>query len=220
MKMKKMRLDDEEIKLLYDKFAKHPVSLYIDALFGRTTENSIYRKKAIASLKLNPNSTVLDVACGIGFNFKIIESYLQNKGKLIGVDISTESLKVAKAYIAKYKWTNVELVNMSIIDYNPKIQFDAILCTFALEIIPDYKATIDKIFELLKPKGRFAMIGMKLSSKMPYKLLNPVIDWFEKSGGIDTRRAIVPYIKQKFNKIDYYEECFFGFYYILATSKK
>lgn len=56
---------------------------------------------------------------------------------------------------------------MSITDYDPEIRFDAILCTFAMEIIPDYKAAIDKIFSQLKPQGRIALIGMKLSSRMP-----------------------------------------------------
>ncbi len=163
-----MHFGDYDIKLLYDRFARFPLFLYLDALFGRSTENSIYRKKSIASLKLTPNSTVLDVACGIGFNFKILESYLQNSGKIIGIDISSESLKVAKRRIAKHKWTNIELVNTSITDYESKLRFDAILCTFALEIVSDYKAAIDKIFNLLKPQGKFAMIGMKLSSKIPY----------------------------------------------------
>ena len=64
------------------------------------------------------------------------------------------------------------------------------------------------------------MIGMKLSSKIPFKFLNPIIELFYKKGGIDTHRDIITCIKSKFDKIDYYEECFFGFYYILGTSKQ
>ncbi|MFB0561419.1 MAG: class I SAM-dependent methyltransferase [Candidatus Lokiarchaeia archaeon] len=216
--MNTTKLENDEVKSWYDKAARFPVGIYLDALFGRSTENSIYRKKAIASLNLNTNSTVLDVACGIGFNFKIIESYLQNGGKLVGVDISSESLKAAKRLIAKRKWTNIELVNMRITDYEPEILFDAILCTLALEIIPDYREAIDKIFNLLKPKGRFAMIGMKLSSQTPYKILNPYFGWLDRKTGIDVHRDIIPHIESKF-KIDYYEECFLGYYYLLSASK-
>ena len=78
---------DKKIQALYDKYAKFPLYLYIDAIFGRTTEDSIYRREAVKYLKLAPGAIVLDVACGIGFNFKIIEQYLQNKGKLIGIDV-------------------------------------------------------------------------------------------------------------------------------------
>jgi len=63
------------------------------------------------------------------------------------------------------------------------------------------------------------MMGIKHSSQMPYKLFNPFFERLYKVGKIDIDRDIVAYIKSKFNKIDYYEECFFGFYYILSTSK-
>lgn len=207
---------DEQVKMLYDKYARYPPLLYLDALFGRATENSVYRKKAISSLGLTNESSVLDVACGTGFNFRIIEGYLKNSGKLVGIDISSESLKAAERRIAKHEWTNVELVNMSIMDYEPEIFFDGVLCTFALEIIPDYKAVIDKMFSLLKPQGRFAMIGMKSSR---YKLLNPFFEWLYREGRIDVDRDILPYIKSKFNRIDCYEECYFGSYYIVSTSR-
>ena len=213
-----MDLNNDVVRSLYDKGAKFPFFLYLDALFGRATANSVYRKKAIALLHLAANSTVLDVACGIGFNFKIVESYIQNGGKLIGIDISSESLKVAKRRISKHPWTNIELVNMSITNYEPEIFFDAILCTYAMEIIPDYKIAIDNMFNLLKPQGSFTMIGMKLSSQMPYRLLNPFMEWLSIKGKIDIHRDIIAYIKSKSYKIDYYEECFFGFYYILSIS--
>lgn len=192
---------------------------YWDALFSRATENSIYRKKAIASLNLTGNSVILDVACGTGLNFKIIESYLRNGGRLVGVDFSPETLKVARNQIAKHKWTNIELVNMRITDYEPAMLFDVSLCTFALETMPDYKIAVDKIFHLLKPQGKFAMIGVKVSSRMPYKLGNAFMEWFSrKFGGIDMRRDVSAYVKSKCSNTNY-EECFGGFYYILSTSK-
>lgn len=89
---------------------------------------------------------------------------MQNRGKVVGIDISSESLKVAKRRNCKHNWTNIELVNTSITDYESNLRFDAILCTFVLEIISDYKAAINKIFNLFKLQGKFAMIGMKLSS--------------------------------------------------------
>lgn len=217
--MNTMKLDDDAIRASYDRSVKIPLFWYLDTLFSRSTENSIYRKKAIASLNLTGNSIVLDVACGTGLNFKIIESYLRNDGRLVGVDLSPGVLKAAERQIIKRKWTNIELVNMSITDYEPGILFDAALCTFAMEIMPDYGAAVDKIFHLLKPEGKFAVIGMRLSSRMPYKLGNPFMEWFSrKFGAIDLHQDVAAYIKSKCNEVDY-EECFGGFYYILSTSK-
>ena len=62
-----------------------------------------FRKKAVSSLGLTTESTVLDVAYGTVFNFKIIECYLKNSGKLVAIDISSESLKAAKRRIIKHE---------------------------------------------------------------------------------------------------------------------
>jgi len=208
------RRDDEQIRSLYDRHAR-----FIDALLGRATENSPYRRKAIARLGLTPNSSVLDVACGVGSNFKIIESYLRNSGTLVGIDISSESLEVAKRLVAKHKWTNVHLLNTSITNYRPKEQFDAILCTFALEIIAEYEAAIDNIFELLTPEGRFAMLGMRTSSAVPCRGLNAFVGWVLGKACIDLGRNLAQHIESR-ARILSYEECFLGFYFVLSASRQ
>ena len=154
--------ENGQVESIYDRYAKH-----IHVLFGGVTESLPYRRKAIARLNIAQNSSVLDVACGIGSNFRIIEGYLRDTGTLVGIDISSESLKIAKKMVAKHNWTNVQLVNTNITEYRPKKRFDAILCTFALEIITDYRSAIDNIFELLTPNGRFVMLGMKSRNGWP-----------------------------------------------------
>ncbi|MHA1861967.1 MAG: methyltransferase domain-containing protein, partial [Candidatus Ranarchaeia archaeon] len=99
----------------------------IDALFGRSTENSPYRKKAISLLRLTQQSTIPEVACGIGYNFKIVQSYLQGKGRYIAIDISPYSLAVANGKIKEKNWGNIKLVNISMLKYDPEVKFDAIL---------------------------------------------------------------------------------------------
>jgi ubiquinone/menaquinone biosynthesis C-methylase UbiE len=208
------RHDNDQVRTLYDRHARH-----IDAFFGRLTENSPYRRKVIARLNVALNSSVLDIACGIGSNFKIIESYLQNSGALVGIDISSESLKIAKRLVVKHKWSNVHLLNTSITEYRPKKRFDAILCTFALEIIPEFEAAIDNIFELLTPGGWFAMLGMKKSSIAPYSGLNTIAEWVLRRTCIDLNRDLVRSIKSS-AQVHSYEECFLGFYYILSACRQ
>lgn len=211
--------EDDNVKQLYDKYSKNLKFYYLISILGQTTENSVYRGETIDLLSLNSNSTVLDVACGPGYNFKHIERYLHNDGKLIGIDISPESLRLAKGKIVRNRWINVKLVNISFTDYKPGILFDGILCTYAMEIIPDYKLAIDMIFNILKPKGRFSMIGTKLSSKTPYKYFNFFMNKIYRIWSVDVSRDVIRYIHSKFKRIDYYRECFYGFYYILSTSK-
>jgi len=214
-----LSFDNKKVKDLFDEYSENLSFWYLDALFSQATVNSRYRKNAIKFLDLTPNSNIIDIACGTGFNFKIIESYLKNKGTLVGLDISPKSLEYAKGRVIKNNWTNIKLICANIGDNNPAIQFDAALCTFAISIIPDYIDTIDTIYNLLKPKGRVAIIGMKLSSKYPFKLLNSFIDNYYLKWGINVHRPIIKYIKTKSFKIEYYKDCHFGFEYILGLKK-
>ena len=217
---KEEKNDIERIKYIYDKAAINPITYYLDAFFGMTTQNSLYRKIAIANLDLKENNVVLDLACGTGYNFKIIEKYLKNTGKLIGIDISTQSLMAAKKRAKKHGWTNIELVNIDFTKYEPNQPINAILTTLALEIIPDYKTAIDKIHELLLPKGRFSMIGMKLNNKVLFKPLNIFLEKISRSVYIDYNRDILKYIKSKFGKIDFFKEFNSGYFYILTVRKR
>ncbi|MHA1783808.1 MAG: class I SAM-dependent methyltransferase [Candidatus Helarchaeota archaeon] len=214
-------MDQDKIKELYDKSVGFLGAYYLDLGLGRAMDTSIYRKKAIAGLNLTPQSKIIDIACGLGMNFKIIQKYLQGSGKLVGVDISTNCLKYARGKAVKYGWKNVEIINKSIHDYQPEIKFDAVLCTYAMEIIPNYKKTVDKILSILKPNGRFSMLGMKLSSTKPYTLFNPFFRQLYVSGGINHEifKDLIKYIKSKFKKIEYFEACYFGYDYVLVASK-
>ncbi len=214
-------MDNEAIRALYDRFCRTPLAPLLwelDGLGGRATEHSIYRKRAIASLNLSGDSVVLDAACGPGLNFKVLESYLGDNGRLVGVDLAPAGLEMARKKAQRQGWTNIELVNASVVDYEPEFLFDAALCTFALEIMPEYEAAIDKMFSLLKPQGRFAMIGMKRTTRKPYTLLNPVMAWGSRLGAIDLSRDAAGYIRSKCATVDY-EECYGGFYYILSASR-
>jgi ubiquinone/menaquinone biosynthesis C-methylase UbiE len=206
------RCHNEQIRALYDRYAKP-----IDALLGRATENSPYRKKAVARLDLTSSSSVLDAACGTGSNFKIIESYLQNHGTLVGIDISSKSLETAARLVAERKWKNVRLLNASIVDYKPATRFDAILCTFALEIATEYEKAVDNLLHLLKPNGRFAILGIKKSSAATYRGLNPFVKRALQKACIDLDRDLPKYLKPRAKMLSY-EECFLGFYYIVSAS--
>lgn len=213
-----MGWNDTKVRDLYDRSVQVPLLWDLDAWCGRATENSIYRNKAIAALKLAPDSAVLDAACGTGLNFKLLQRRLGEEGKLVGVDLSSGVLRVAAERVRKHDWTNVELVQASIVDYWPELRFDAVLCTLAMTIIPKYEVALERMLDLLKPEGRFAMIGIRPSDWMPCRLFNPVMGWICRLGRIDWDRDVAGLIRAKCREVAY-EECFGGWYYILSTSR-
>jgi cyclopropane fatty-acyl-phospholipid synthase-like methyltransferase len=180
------------------------------------TRMRTYREKAVSSLNLTADSIVLDVACGVGLNFRVIQNHIESNGRIVGVEFSSRTAELAKKLVADRNWADVEIVNMSIMDYEPGVLFDAALCTQAMEITPE--AAVDRIFQLLAPHGRFAMIGMKLSSRFPFRLFNPLMEHFAKSGGIDIHRDVYKDIEAKCKEVSN-KEFLAGFFYILTTSR-
>ena len=101
---------------------------------------------------LHPGATILDVGCGSG---KPIAAYLTEKGfDVFGVDISAKLLQYAEQIIPKEK-----LFLADICEFKTPMQFDAIICWFALFHVHAKRhfEILKKFHSLLKPKGILLM---------------------------------------------------------------
>ena len=54
------------------------------------------RSKAFESFDLHPDDTVVDVGCGTGLSFALIEAAIGATGKVIGVEPSADMLERAR----------------------------------------------------------------------------------------------------------------------------
>ncbi|MFX0206192.1 MAG: class I SAM-dependent methyltransferase [Candidatus Hodarchaeota archaeon] len=116
-------------------------------------ESSEWEKEELQSLsKIPPNSTILDVGCGVGR----IAIYLQNKGhKVVGFDSCPEALEIAQARGLE----STILGNICELENPPLFNtFDAILMmgnNFGIcGDIPKTKNLIKRFQSLLSPSGQ------------------------------------------------------------------
>jgi hypothetical protein len=75
--------------------------------------------------------------------------------------------------------------------YRPDGTVDAALCTFAIEIIPPWRETLDMMAHAVRPGGRIGLIGFKESSRMGYAAFNRL--WRAMSvpfGGVELGRPV------------------------------
>jgi cyclopropane fatty-acyl-phospholipid synthase-like methyltransferase len=105
-------------------------------------------------LRLRPNSTVLDIACGKGeFLVRLAELYHVTG---MGVDISPYFVQEAQAR-AKHRVPNEALVFMQVDakDYKPPegVLFDLTSCMGATWIWNGYKGTLEALKNMTKPGG-------------------------------------------------------------------
>jgi demethylmenaquinone methyltransferase/2-methoxy-6-polyprenyl-1,4-benzoquinol methylase len=161
-----MALNKEDIKKIYGKRAKrYDISANLYYLLG--VREFAYRKRAVDALKLSKGDTVVEIGCGTGLNFKFLRESVGQKGKIIGVDLTSEMLSMARERIERNKWLNVELVQSDAATYEFPEKVDGIISTFAITLIPEYDAVIKRGANALSTGKRFVISDFKRPDNWP-----------------------------------------------------
>lgn len=135
----------EQVKEYYDTFKEHQKKLGINI-----RHRTIFKNLKHAGLK--PNSNVLEIGCGIGTVSNLILKYI-TEGSFVGLDISSESVKMAQQFNAFHKKAEFFVDDMS--NFTHKTKFDFVVFPDVLEHIPvEQHANIFKtISELTTPNA-------------------------------------------------------------------
>lgn len=125
------------------------------------------RLRAVRALGLRAGATVVEVACGTGLNFPLLEDAIGPGGRLIGVDLTDAMLDRARARVAAHGWRNVELVQSDAEEFAFPRGVDAILSTYALTQVPECGAVVARGAAALVPGGRWAVLDLKAPDRTP-----------------------------------------------------
>lgn len=118
------------------------------------------RRMAVDRLQLRRGDVVLDVGCGTGLCFPLIEDRVGPEGKIIGVEPSPEMLEQAKSRVESNGWRNVTLIEATAEDAEPPEAADAVLFHYTHDILRSPPA-LENIFRHAKPGTRVAAAGAK-----------------------------------------------------------
>lgn len=174
----------EEIYDVYQKRARvYELAVYGCYLLGFPIGR--YRRLAISALTLQPGDTVVEVGCGTGMNFPLLQTEVGFEGKIIGLDISEEMLKRAEKRINDAGWDNVELVLASAADYSFPDNVDGIIATGVLTYEPDYDEVIKKGAAALAPGRRWVVFDYKMPTGW-FRHFVPLFVWIFRSFGISS----------------------------------
>ncbi len=123
-----------------------------------------YRKMAVNALYIGLGNTVVEIGCGTGLNFPLLQRLVGPEGKVIGVDLTDYMLTQAKKRIDENNRSNVELVECDAANYKFPDSLDGIISTFAITLIPEYDQIIKNGSEALAPGKRFVILDFKMPS--------------------------------------------------------
>lgn len=129
--------------------------------YDRTTHRmEPVRRRGIDRLALGPGDVVLDVACGTGKSFALIEHAIGPRGRIVAADQSPEMLAIAHERVRAHGWRNVTLIEASMETARIPAHVDAITFNYTHDVLRSRQA-LDNIFAAARPGARVACAGMK-----------------------------------------------------------
>src|SRR6201996_1497796 len=125
------------------------------------------RLRAVRALGLRAGDTVVDMACGTGLNFPLLQQAVGPGGRIVGVDLTDAMLARAQDRIKANGWSNVSLVQADAAGFEFPARVDAILSTYALTQVPECAEVIAHGAAALAAGGRWAVLDLKVPGRTP-----------------------------------------------------
>ena len=128
---------------------------------------------ALASLK--EGETVLDLGSGAGFDCFLAAQKVGEKGKVIGVDMTSEMVEKASENAKKGNYGNVEF-RLGEIEKLPVADssVDAVISNCVINLAPDKRSVFMETFRVLKPGGRLMILDIVLTKELPDFIKNSI----------------------------------------------
>ncbi len=132
----------------------------------------------IARIDIRPGDTVMDLGSGGGLDCFLAAGKVGARGRVIGVDMTTEMIDRARANAAKVGATNVEFRHGQI-EKIPAAdgETDVIISNCVINLSPDKPAVFREMFRVLRPGGRVAVSDIVTRGPMSPIVAKSLASW-------------------------------------------
>jgi len=203
-----------EIQQIYEKRAPlYNITANLYYLIGFREMH--YRRMAVERLDPRPGQTVVELCCGTGINFDLLQRRVGPTGRIIGVDMTRGMLDQARRRVQKRGWKNVELIERDVADFEIPRGVDRVISTFALSLSPHYAEVIARVQQALPLGGRFALLDLKApdnAGPLMVRIAAMTARPFAVTPDLVERRAWET-VEREFDEFSC-EQLFFGFAYL------
>jgi ubiquinone/menaquinone biosynthesis C-methylase UbiE len=137
-------------------------------MYERWLVNPLFRPWAELTLddvKLSAGDRILDIACGTGIVARVAGERLGDTGYVVGIDISSEMLAVARAAAPGIDWREGSASDLPLRDGE---QFDVVVCQQGMQFFPDKPAAAREMRRALARSGRLAVATWRADDEIPF----------------------------------------------------
>ena len=132
----------------------------------------LWKRKLISLLKPKNGEEWADLCCGTGDMTFLLNELVTPNGKVFGVDISEQLLKIAKKKSNNLDNSVINWQKQDIFDLNTQLmKFDGICMSYGLRNLNNVEDGIKKVFLLLKNNGRAGFLDFNHPKKNSFSAL-------------------------------------------------
>jgi ubiquinone/menaquinone biosynthesis C-methylase UbiE len=131
---------------------------------------------AIAALQ--PGEVVLDLGSGGGIDCFLAARQVGPEGKVIGLDMTPDMIKLARRNAKKIGATNVDFRYGEMEEIPlPGASVDVAISNCVINLSPDKDAVFSEVSRVLRPGGRMSVSDIVLNGELPRPILDSLHAW-------------------------------------------
>src|SRR5215475_13560812 len=117
-----------------------------------------FGRRTIELASLPQGSRVLDVCCGAGASALPAAEAVGPKGNIIGVDLATQLLDLARTKAIQRRLSNIEFEVGDMLSMRfPPASFEAVVCVFGIFFVSDMAKTVSELWSRIRSGGKLAV---------------------------------------------------------------